>query len=155
MELVVVISLMSMMLFFAVPRFQATLFADNTRKVSLWVMGKVPFLKDRSMQDQKRYALHIDMDAGILWMSHESMTEEELQTAKQKGYKVPDEVRVSDVEFVGKGKVSTGRADIYFYPKGYSDRALIHIRDYDNHQRSFLVEPFLSRVKLFEEYIGF
>ena len=55
------------------------------------------------------------------------MTEEAVLEAAFTGYRLPDDLRLVDVEFPTDGKVSTGRVDISFYPQGYSDQALIHL----------------------------
>ena len=154
-ELIVVISLFSMMLFFSIPRFHNAVLSDNTRKVSQWIIGKSEFLKERSVRDQELYILHVSMDFNRLWITKESMSEEQIHNAQLKGFELPGEVAILDVEYPDKEKVSVGRADICFYKKGYSDMALIHIEDNSNKQLSFLIEPFLSRIKVFEEYVGF
>ena len=88
-------------------------------------------------------------------MTDESMSEEEVIKAGQKGFMIPDDVEVLDVEFPGNNKIISGLADINFYANGYSDMALIHIKDNDDNQLSLLIEPFLSKVKLYETYSGF
>ena len=58
-------------------------------------------------------------------------------------------------EFLNEDKITRGIAEIHFYRKGYSDKALIHIEDDDNEQSSYLIEPFLPHVKIIEEYVEF
>lgn len=154
-ELIVVISLVSIMLVFAVPRFHDTVLSDNTKTVSRWIILKVQSLKQRAVHDQKLYALHIDIDTDRLWITNESMSEEEVEKALLKAFELPDDISLLDVEYPEKEKVSSGQADIFFYKKGYSDRALVHISNEDNERFSFLIETFLSRVKLFEKYVSF
>jgi hypothetical protein len=48
-----------------------------------------------------------------------------------------------------------GQADIYFNEKGYSDKAIIHLKNDDNEKFSFLIEPFLLRVRLYNGYTEF
>lgn len=154
-ELIVVISLISLMLFFAIPRFKDSVLSDNTKKVSRWIMAKVLTLKERAVRDQKLYILHVNLDSNRLWMTNELMSEQELQDAAQNAYELPEDVQVLDVEYPYEEIISEGRADIYFYKRGYSDRAMIHVENNDNEQLSFLIEPFLSRVKVYEKYEGF
>lgn len=154
-ELVVVITLISIVLFISIPRFQGAVLADPTHAVSRWILGTVASLKEGAVRHQKRYVLHVTMDTGKLWVSNESMSEEELDNAENGGFELPDDVKVLDVEFPGKGKVVFGRADISFYRQGYSDRALIHIEDESYNQRSFLIETFLPKVRLYEGYVAF
>ena len=154
-ELIVVITLISLMLFFAIPRFQVDVLSDNTNKVSRWIMVKVHSLKEKAVREQKLYVLHISLDSNRLWVTSEIMSQEELQATEANGYELSDDINLLDVEYPDEEKISVGQADIYFYKKGYSDKAIIHISNDDNERRSFLIEPFLSRVRLYNKYIGF
>ena len=154
-ELIVVITLISLMLFFAIPRFQVDVLSDNTNKVSRWIMLKVHSLKEKAVREQKLYVLHISLDSNRLWVTSEIMSQEELQATEANGYELSNDINLLDVEYPDEEKISVGQADIYFYKKGYSDKAIIHISNDDNERRSFLIEPFLSRVRLYNKYIGF
>ena len=154
-ELIVVISLISIIIFVSVPRFHNETLPDNTKKVSRWIMLTSQSLKEKSFCDQKLYTMHVNMESRRLWVTDESMSEDEVLKAGQKGFMIPDDVEALDVEFPGNNKIISGLANINFYANGYSDMALIHIEDDDNNQLSFLIEPFLSKVKLYEKYSGF
>jgi prepilin-type N-terminal cleavage/methylation domain-containing protein len=154
-ELIVVISLISLMFFFAIPRIQVDVLSDNTRKVSRWIMLNVSALKEKAVHDQKRYALHLSLDSNRLWVTNDTLSEEEFEEAAATGYNLPEEIKLLDVEYPDKEKISAGRADIYFYKKGYSDKAIIHIKNNDNEVLSFLIEPFLSRARLYNKYLEF
>ena len=151
-ELIVVIALLSIMLVITIPRFHNVLVADSAGKTSRWMIGTVKALRESAFKDQKRYILHIDMDAGNLWTSDASMTEEAILEAASTGYRLPDDVHLLDVEFPVNGKVSTGRADIFFYPQGYSDQALIHLDGEDSVSLTYSIEPFLSEIGIYETY---
>ena len=154
-ELIVVISLISIMLFFAFPRFQRNVLSDSTKEVSRWILLKIPYLKERAVREQKRYILHVGLDSNELWITHEAMTQESLQSAENNGYKLPEDIKLLDVEYPDQEKISVGQADIYFNEKGYSDKAIIHLENDDNEQLSFLIEPFLLRVRLYNRYAEF
>jgi len=154
-ELIVVISLISLMFFFAIPRIRVDILSDNTRKVSRWIMLNVSALKEKAVHDQKRYVLHLSLDSNRLWVTNDTLSEEELEEAAATGYNLPEDIKLLDVEYPDKEKISAGRADIYFYKKGYSDKAMIHITNNDNEVLSFLIEPFLSRARLYNKYLEF
>jgi len=154
-ELIVVISLISIILFVSVPRFYNETLPDNTKKVSRWIMMTSQSLKEKAFCDQKLYIMHVDMQSKRLWVTDESMSEEEVLKSGQKGFMFPDDVELIGVEFPGNNKIISGRADICFYTDGHSDMAVIHVEDDDNNRLSFFIEPFLSKVKLYEEYSGF
>jgi hypothetical protein len=83
------------------------------------------------------------------------MPEEALQSAETNGYKLPEDIKLLDVEYPDQEKISVGQADIYFNEKGYSDKAIIHLENDDNEKFSFLIEPFLLRVRLYNGYTEF
>ena len=87
-ELIVVITLITLMLFFAIPRFQVDVLSDNTNKVSRWIMVKVHSLKEKAVSEQKLYVLHISLDSNRLWVTSEIMSQEELQAAEANGYEL-------------------------------------------------------------------
>lgn len=154
-ELIVVISLISIMLFFAIPRFQRNVLSDSTKDVSRWILLKIPYLKERAAREQKKYILHVSLESNKLWITHEAMPEEALQSAETNGYELPEDIKLLDVEYPDQEKISAGQADIYFNEKGYSDKAIIHLENDDNEKFSFLIEPFLLRVRLYNRYAEF
>jgi len=154
-ELIVVISLISIMLFFAIPRFQRSVLSDSTKDVSRWILLKIPYLKERAAREQKKYILHVSLESNKLWITHEAMPEEALQSAETNGYELPEDIKLLDVEYPDQEKLSAGQADIYFNEKGYSDKAIIHLENDDSEKLSFLIEPFLLRVRLFNRYAEF
>lgn len=153
-ELIVVIALMGIMLTFSLPRLHETLFLDDTQKSARWIIGKVQTLKETAIQKQKQYVLHIDLDADRFWETDESMSPESIEAAALNAYTLAGDIKIIDIEFPIAGKISSGRADIHFYKSGYTDKAIIHIQDEDQ-QLSFLIEPFLTKVKFFETYASF
>jgi prepilin-type N-terminal cleavage/methylation domain-containing protein len=153
-ELIVVIALMGLMLFFSLPRLQNNPFLDDGKTSSRWLIVKVQTLKESALRDQKQYTLHFDLDSGRVWESNEAMSQEDLESAVLNSYALPDDIRIIDIEYPTKGKVYSGQADITFYKAGYTDKALVHMQEGDTYM-SFLIEPFLSEVQFFEKYASF
>lgn len=153
-ELLVVISLMSIMLVLTVPRFHNTLFLDETKTASRWLIGKVRALKEAAIRDQKQHTLHIDLDTERFWETDESMSTEALESAALNADPLPDGLKIADIEYPIRGKINSGQTDITFYKNGYSDKALIHLQD-DEEYVSFLIEPFLSEITRYETYASF
>ncbi len=154
-ELIVVLALISIVLFFATPRFQNTILNDSKKIISRWIMTTTRTLKANALKHQKRYAMHIDLDSGTLWTSSEETTTEETEKTAEKKFQLPGDLKLLDVEYPGLGKVTTGRADIFFYKENYSQAAFIHVEDDEYHKMTFQIEPFLPGVKIFDEYIEF
>jgi prepilin-type N-terminal cleavage/methylation domain-containing protein len=153
-ELIVVITLMGLMLFFSLPRLQNNPFINDTKKSSRWLIRKVQTLRENAVRDQKTFILHFDLDSGRLWETHDAMSPEDIESAANGSYVLPDDLQIIDIEYPSQGKIHSGRAEISFYKAGYSNKALVHMQDGDTYL-SFLIEPFLSDVQFFEKYASF
>jgi general secretion pathway protein H len=154
MELIVVVTLLSILLVFAIPRFQSTMFQDDVKRSSRWIIAEIQMLKESAVRDQKQYTLHINLDNNTAWETNESMSQEDQEKALLAANQIPGSLKIIDVDYPSRGLVNTGVADIRFFKGGYSDKAMIHTEDGET-RWSFLVEPFLSEVRLIEEYAGF
>ncbi|MCP4112383.1 MAG: prepilin-type N-terminal cleavage/methylation domain-containing protein [Desulfobacteraceae bacterium] len=154
-ELIVVMALLGMMLLFTMPSFHNVLGEDQTKKIALWITVQTKTLKENAYRGQKLYSLHVSLDNGTLWVTDESMNEELLEAAANQGFTLPDDYAIVDIEYPVKGKISSGETEICFYKGGYSDKVFIHVQDNDNNQMSFLIEPFLPKVKIYDDYVGF
>lgn len=153
-ELIVVITLLGIMLVFTVPRFHETLFLDQTKTGSRWIIGKIQALKEAAISNQKQYTLHIDLDAEKFWETDSSMSAEALETAASNADSLPDGLKIADIEYPVGGKLDSGQTDITFYKDGHSDKVLIHLQDGAEYE-SYLIEPFLSEVTRYETYVSF
>ena len=153
-ELIVVMGLLTIMLVFSIPRLHKTIFLDDTKTSSRWLVGKIQALKEAAIRNQKRYTLHIDWDAERYWETDESMTTELLESAALQTNPLPDGLKIADIEYPLGGRISTGQTKITFYKNGYSDKALIHVREGEKNV-SYLIEPFLSDVARYETYTSF
>ncbi len=154
-ELMVVISLLVLLLFFAVPRFHNAVLADDGDTAARVIINTIDNLKAKAVKSKTDYILHIGLDTNRLWSTHAGMTEEARLEAAEGGVSLPDDVDLMDVEFPLKGKVSVGRADIRFYRQGYTDKALIHLREDDDQPVTFRIESFLPNVTLIDRYVEF
>lgn len=153
-ELIVVLALMGLMLFFSLPRLQNNPFLNDRKQSSRWLISKVQTLKESAIRDQKRYTLHFDLDSGRVWETHESMSPEEIESAVMESYALPEDLRIIDIEYPSEGKINSGQAEIIFYKGGYTNKALVHMQDGDTYL-SFLIEPFLPSIEIFEKYASF
>ncbi len=154
-ELTVVVCLIGTMLFLILPRLENSFFLDNTHKTARWIIATARILKDDAQRKQKRFTLVFNLDTNRIWVSAEAEQEEELPSPDPDQYILRSDVKIMDIEYPSIGKITFGRAEISFYKKGYSDKALIHLEDDDGNQISLLIEPFLSKVAVYEEYIRF
>jgi prepilin-type N-terminal cleavage/methylation domain-containing protein len=153
-ELIVVMALIGIVFFFAVPRFEGSFFFDDAKQSSRWLIAKLQALREEALRTHRRQILHIDFETNRLWETSESMIAEEIDRATRRAQRPPGGARVVSVEFSSLERVYAGKAEIRFFADGHSDRVLIHLRQGDAIS-SFLLEPFLSQVKIFDALVGF
>jgi general secretion pathway protein H len=153
-EIAVVILLIGITLLFAIPRLPDSPLTDPTKKTSRWIILKVQGLKEQAIREQKQFALHVGIDTNRLWVTDESMSEEEKQNAQKNGYQLPGDINIMDVLYPDASIASSGQVDLLFYKKGYSDQAMLHLDD-GKTKFSLQIEPFLSNVKYYDGYVGY
>ena len=147
------------------------MFINNSRQLSSWIVFKVKALKTKAVSEDARYCLHADIDGNRFWISKESVTADAAsssgknagETSKVKKtsasakdeYTLPKGFRLLDVELSDKEIKTNGTVDLFFYPQGYSDRAILHVENPDGQQLSYIIEAFLPQVQIRQEYVEF
>jgi prepilin-type N-terminal cleavage/methylation domain-containing protein len=154
-ELLVVISLISLLFFLAIPRFESGLLTDASRRSILQMKQAIEAAKTEAEEKQLDCTLHLALDTRQWWTTHEAMGEEERITARRQGSSWADGLQVESVSFPGGETATSGEVALYFYRKGYSDRARIYLRRDDGTLATLLVEPFLSRVRIEDGHVSF
>lgn len=154
-ELVVVVAMISLLFFMTLPRFEGRLIQDDERKVSRWIMMRVQTLKQEALRSRTVRLLHFDLDAGRIWVGDETMNEEALDAAREAGYEMPDDVELAAVLLPDGDRRASGDVALRFYPGGYSDRAIVQLRNPDHEPISLFIETFLSKVKIYHEAVDF
>lgn len=149
-ELIVVISLIAIMFSFSIPRFHHAGIYPEAHNLSRAMIQTITELKEKSFGEQKRYTLHLNISEGIMWITHEFMTASQIEEASKSGRQIPDALRLLEVEFPLHNQHISHQADIHFYPRGYSDKAVIYFEKAHNGRFAVVVEPFLSKVRLVE-----
>jgi len=183
-ELIVVMSLISIIFFFAIPRLDTSFLTNRSHRVSNWIVFHVKSLKNKAVSQQKTYVMRLDLgenriscfvksnqDGDVLDQTEEksvpSMGDETANNLSTEGllekgrksekevFSLPQGFRLSDVILGKKTVFTTGTVDIHFYAKGYSDPAIIHVKDEDGNTVSYIIEPFLTHVTVKNDYVEF
>ncbi len=147
-EMIVVTALISIMLVVAIPRLDGGLFSGGADETARWIIANVRQLKEKAVIEQKTYLLNVSPDIQRLWITEAGMTDVEADAARKSGHALPRGVNIDHVAFSQTERFSGGTIAIGFYPKGYSDKAVIRIRTNDGDRLAFFIEPFLSGANL-------
>ncbi len=153
-ELVIVLVIAGILLFFALPTFQNVHFFSDPENALGKTIQLIDSLKRKAVTDNRDYMMHVDITAGRIWVSDDSMDQEAMKIAREKGIQFSGNTIVLDVEFPGAMPLASDDVRIKFRRQGYSDMALIHIQEEEN-DVTLRVEPFLSRVELENRSVSF
>jgi Tfp pilus assembly protein FimT len=160
----VVMLLISIILAVAIPRFEGGFLQNPIKKFSRKMISTVRSVRSAAVQTQNQHTLIVDLNAQQLYVISQAIAEQaapnamaeqaEPKTSKQ-AFKLPDSLALVDVQFPGSDRITTGTAEINFYPAGYSDYAVIRLEGRNEDRYTYVIQPLLPKVKLFEEWIEF
>ncbi len=143
---------MSVLLLFSLPMIRDIGLFDNSAGQEGKIIRLINDLKKRSVTRGVDHTLHLDTGAGLLWVTDDLMTEEEQETAKQKGFQLSEDIFIMDVQYPDGNEDRAGEYRIRFKKEGYSDFVLLHIMNNGN-AVTLKVEPFLAQVERLEEHV--
>ena len=146
-EITIVLALIGVLLFFAIPRFQDALLIDPSKKPTRWLMVTIPQLRSNAIRNQRDYLLHVDLSDNRLWATHAADSGDNQEKAEKDAYHLPEGVRLTGVVFSNGKKQTVDVATIGFHPQGWADRAIIHMETDRRDRFSFVIHPFLTRIE--------
>ncbi len=150
-ELILVIFLLSLTLYFAIPNFSKTILLDSFEKTENFIILTVKNLKEKSIKYNRQYQMVIDIDQDKIWTIHKQMDEKKIESAMKNAFTIPDDLDIIAVDFFGNNKITAEQTQIVFYKKGYSNYAAIIIKNNRQKTKTLIIEPFLYSVKIMED----
>ncbi len=150
-EIALVLFLMVGMLSMVIPRLSI---GDNLGSVGRKWVGAMKSFQELAMMGQKTVRLYVDIDRGMYWPMVLDGKEEKipLDPTWAMPITLPETIRFSDVQ-VGATRRETGRMDIFFYPNGRIDQAIVHLTDVNNNIMGVFVEPVTSMIRITDHRI--
>lgn len=151
-ELALVVFLLGLMLFLAVPRVRDGLINDVLAGAVRKTTGAVRVLRADAVREQVDYALQLDLNNNAFWTYSLDMTPEKRQERKEAAYHFPAGVKIADISQPGLGKKTDGEATVRFYKQGHIQPTVIHLAREDR-SATIVLAPFLSTIKVYEKYV--
>ena len=165
-EIIVVLSLISLMLVFSFPQLSGFISVNNKNKAVRWIIVQRNVLKTKTVKEQIPYVFQVDIsDNRMLTMPLPGTTPGEdkinpgiearsFDKKPHHQFNCSGDLEITGVLFPEGEAAISGTADIVFHEKGYCDRAIIQMKDSGN-RFSVYFEPFLPRVTVYDGYIKF
>src|SRR6478609_4402143 len=150
-EIALVLFLMVGMLSMIIPRMSI---GDNLGTVGRKWVGALKSFQELAMMGQKTVRLYVDIDRGMYWPMVIDGKEEKipLDPTWAMPITLPETIRFADVQ-VGVNRRETGRMEIFFYPNGRIDQAIVHLTDVNNNIMGVFVEPVTSMIRITDHRI--
>jgi prepilin-type N-terminal cleavage/methylation domain-containing protein len=153
-ELTVVVALVGIVMVFALPRVDSMMAGRDADRISRRLSLTMRELRTEAVRNQVLHTLHLDLDAQRIWWSRDGMSETDLQNAYARSLVLAGDVVLLDVAYPGERIVADGQADIRFFPKGYSEMAVIHLTEGEGARTTLRIEPFLPGCRVYEGYVA-
>ncbi|NNK01427.1 MAG: hypothetical protein HKP58_13555 [Desulfatitalea sp.] len=128
---------------------------DPRKKTNRWVINATRALRAATMENQKSHALVVDLDGNRMYTISEEMDEQARNAAAEKGFQLPGGIRIVDIQFPHKDRAVSGTTEIFYYPGGYSDQALIHLEDDESQRFAYKLEPLMPKIRVLEEWTAY
>jgi Tfp pilus assembly protein FimT len=154
-EVTIVIFLAGLFLSITVPIVRESLLHDNLKTASRTLVATITMLRDKSVTEYQDHTLFFDIEKGKYWYEKDGMDESEALTEKDQAKTLPEDVRILDIDQYGSERKADGEYSIRFNRKGYMRYSLIHLGDKGERKFTLVLEPFLGRVKIMEDYLSF
>ncbi len=157
-ELVIVLSLISLFLFFSAPVLKNIQISSDSNSEAGKILYLIEKLKRESVSGNKNMFMYLNLSDQRIWVTTEKTESEE---GKEKDYLTEksglalEKVRISGVKFTNEKQYDQNEYVIKFNSKGYSDMASIHLRDEEGNDMTIIIEPFLLKAKYIKKYSSF
>jgi general secretion pathway protein H len=150
-ELLVVVVIIGVMIGTLVPRLPDVT-ASRLKSSARRLAGTITYLYERSAATSLVYRLTLDMGSNEFYVSllNKDNQFEETKLAFARRTRLPDNVRVESVDVAAQGVVSSGRAEIHFFPGGFTEQAYVYLKDVSGNELTLEVFPLTGRVKILE-----
>ena len=106
------------------------------------------------MLGQKTVRLYVDIDRSMYWPMVIDGNEEKIPLEPTWAVPIvlPETVRFTDIQ-IGPTMKQAGRVDIFFYPNGRIDPAIVHLTDGNNNIMGIFVEPVTTMIRITDHRI--
>ncbi|WP_319574373.1 prepilin-type N-terminal cleavage/methylation domain-containing protein [uncultured Desulfobacter sp.] len=153
-ELMVVVGIFTIVLLFSIPVFRQIHLTSNASDHAAGLIFFLENLKHRAMVENKNFTLHMDSGSGKIYVTDDTMDEDARQVALNNGVSLKGDLQLLNLEFPDDDTRPGDDKTICFFSKGYSDRALIHVRE-DSREMTIQLCMFQKKVHLIDQYVSY
>lgn len=150
-EIIIVLFLLAGLLSLIIPRITI---GDDLSSIGRRWIAALRSMQDLSVTTQKTVRLYVDLDRGQYWPMVLDGKEEKppLDAAWALPQSLPEAFHIADIQN-GTVKRSSGKAEIFFYPNGGIDPAVMHFEDGNANVLGIRIEPVTGNITASDQRI--
>ena len=159
-ELTVVMFLIGLLFFTAMPKLGNFLFQTDLKSVARSLKATVHLLRSKSIVTHKNTVLHFDLDKGLYWGTYENQSKESeisIDTPDTSPLispkKLPEGIKFLDVSNINSPKKKFGLFSSIFNPKGVLEETVLHLIDSNDRVLTIIINAYTGRFLLYDEYV--
>lgn len=158
-ELTVVLFLMGLFLFAAMPNVQSFLFHSDLNSVARSLKATVRLLRSKSIVTGRNTLLCVDLDRDRYWGTFDNPESDSASSDTTASSPVippqelPEGIRFVDATTIRLPKRETGRVCSLLNPKGVIEETVLHLADRGNRVLTIVINAYTGRFSLYEEYV--
>lgn len=158
-ELTVVLFLMGLFLFAALPNVQSFLFHSDLSTVARSLKATVRLLRSKSIVTGRNTVLCVDLDRDRYWGEFDDPEADRAMRSSKPSSPVvpfqalPEGIRFMDATTIRLPKRETGRVCSLLNSKGVIEETVIHLADQGNRVLTIIINAYTGRFSLYEEYV--
>lgn len=116
------------------------------------------YLAGEAALQNRLYRLNYDLDKQTYWITTLVATQNRAEFTEDysllaRAVQLPPAITFADVQAPGVGRVSTGHVHTHFFPHGYTDPTLIHLRDQYSRVVTVLIPGLTGEARIYEGYV--
>ncbi len=153
-ELTMVMLIMGILVALSIPRL-GRLTGRNLRVSCRRLSGTAKYLFHRATVGRTIYRLNYDLKANEYWVTFRDENLEFVSDTAvlSRRVRLPEDVSFEDIVIVGRGKFTEGDVKTHFFPKGWVEETLVHLKDARGRQASIHILPLSARIRIYDEYV--
>ncbi len=156
-ELSLVLFIIGLLVTVIVPRLgdlSGTRLESSARRLA----ALVRYLNGEAAFSSQLYRLNYDLDKRIYWVSVLAASRDATEfipddSPLARPVQLPPSITFVDVHVPSAGRVRTGQVYTHFYPQGYTDPTVIHLRDQHSRIVTVTIPPLPAEVGVYEGYV--
>lgn len=150
--MMLVIMVVGVMLFLAVPATRDALTTDKIKKASRQIIGLERKLRTDAVRDQIDYILNFDLPGSVFWITTSDMTAEKLAEIKINARHLPEGVVITDISGENDQKQTGGEIRIRFSKNNICPPTVMHLA-YEETKMTLVINPFLGVAGIYDKYV--